>query len=330
MEIIFSIMTTRITIGHSVLASLLLLSILSYNCTDPDVAEAPQPMPISNVVIADPEFGLFEEAVALANLGNTLSGAGPFTVLIPNDDAFTASGINSATIAALTPVDAQALVNYHTITGSTSFANFPGGPNAKIITVSGDSIFVTKNANGVFVNGWKITEPDLSASNGLIHKIEHVLVPPRGNIIETAQLATGVLDSFAKAVQRAINGPGGDPTLATWLGSTTLTVFAPSNQAFSDYLSSLSLTDINNIPMATLLAVLRYHIVAGRTFSSGLLNGNLTMVTAGTTLVNLTNGISGGPTITGTGNAGNSSNIITANIVARNGVIHVIDRVLIP
>ena len=112
--------------------------------------------------------------------------------------------------------------------------------------------------------------------------------------------------------------------------STTLTVFAPNNQAFTNLLSSLSLTDINNIPMTTLLPVLRYHILAGRSFSSDLTNGNLTMTTGGTAVVNLTNGIAGGTTITGSGNSGNASNIISPNIIARNGVVHVIDRVLLP
>ena len=76
-------MTTRITTGLYVLASLFFVATLTTNCTDPDVADAPQPMSISNAVIADPDLGLFEETVAKANLGTTLSGAGPFTILFP-------------------------------------------------------------------------------------------------------------------------------------------------------------------------------------------------------------------------------------------------------
>ena len=87
---------------------------------------------------------------------------------------------------------------------------------------------------------------------------------------------------------------------------------------------------IRQIPIATLLAVLRYHVVGGRAFSSDLTNGNLTMLAGGTTAINLTNGSTGGPTITGSGNGGNKSNIVAANVVCTNGVVHVIDRVLLP
>ena len=95
-------------------------------------------------------------------------------------------------------------------------------------------------------------------------------------------------------------------------------------------LSALGLSKIDDIPVATLLAVLRYHVVAGRAFSSDLSNGNLAMLAGGNTTINLSNGTGGGPTITGNGNGGNKSNITATNIVARNGVVHLIDRVLIP
>jgi uncharacterized surface protein with fasciclin (FAS1) repeats len=82
--------------------------------------------------------------------------------------------------------------------------------------------------------------------------------------------------------------------------------------------------------VATLLAVLQYHVVGGRAFSSDLANGNLAMLANGNTTVGLTDGTNGGPTITGNGNAGAKSNIIATNIVCRNGVVHLIDRVLLP
>ncbi|MBK8141927.1 MAG: fasciclin domain-containing protein [Chitinophagaceae bacterium] len=69
-----------------------------------------------------------------------------------------------------------------------------------------------------------------------------------------------------KAVTRATTAPGGDPTLAGTLSTARLTVFAPTNAAFTQLLGALSLTDINQIPVGTLLAVLRYHVVGGRAF----------------------------------------------------------------
>ncbi len=283
---------------------------------------------IADIVVNNASYSLLEQAVVKANLAATLSGTGPFTVFAPDDAAFNASGITTATITALTPAQLQSILLYHTLGSEIPSGSVPAGPNAKVTTASGDSVFVTRNAAGVFVNGVKVQTADIDADNGVIHAIGRVLMPPSGNIVETA-VASG-LDSLVKAVLRATNGPGGDPTLANTLSTATLTVFAPTNAAFTQLLGALSLTDINQIPMATLLAVLRYHVVGGRAFSSDLANGNLSMLAGGNTTVNLTNGTTGGPTITGSGNGGNRSNITATNIVCRNGVVHLIDRVLIP
>ena len=283
---------------------------------------------ITGVVVASGDFSTLEAAVLKANLQGTLSGAGPFTVFAPDNAAFAAAGIDQAALNALTPAQVSNILLYHTLGAKVVAADVPAGPNTKVTTASGDSVFVTKNSSGVFVNGIQVTQADISASNGVIHRIGRVLTPPAGNIVQTATAAG--LDSLVKAVLRATNGPGGDPSLAGTLSSATLTVFAPTNAAFTQLLGALSLSKIDDIPMATLLAVLRYHVRGGRAFSSDLANGNLAMLAGGNTTINLTNGTGGGPTITGNGNGGNRSNITATNIVCRNGVVHLIDRVLIP
>jgi uncharacterized surface protein with fasciclin (FAS1) repeats len=290
--------------------------------------DAPVSNTITDVVVASGDFSTLETAVLKANLQGTLSGTGPYTVFAPDDAAFTASGITTATINTLTPAQVQTLLLYHTLGAKVLAADVPAGPNAKVTTASGDSVFVTKNASGVYVNGIKVSQADISADNGVIHRIGRVLNPPVGNIVETA-VASG-LDSLVKAVTRATTTSGGDPTLANTLSTAKLTVFAPTNAAFTQLLGALGLTNINNIPIATLLSVLRYHVVGGRAFSSDLVNGNLPMLAGGNSTINLTNGTGGGPTITGNGNGGNKSNITATNIVCRNGVVHLIDRVLLP
>ncbi len=283
---------------------------------------------ITDVVVNGANFSTLESAVVKASLQTTLSGAGPFTVFAPDDAAFTASGITSSVLNSLTPSQVQSILLYHTLNSKILAANVPAGPNAKVTTASGDSVFVTKNASGVFINGIQVSTADVSADNGVIHVIGRVLNPPVGNIVETA--VASKLDSLVKAVTRATTAPGGDPTLASTLSTATLTVFAPTNAAFTQLLSALSLTDINQIPVATLVAVLKYHVVSGRAFSSDLANGALPMIAGGNSTINLTNGTGGGPTILGNGNGGVKSNITGTNIVCRNGVVHLIDRVILP
>jgi len=285
---------------------------------------------ITDVVVKSSNFSVLEEAVVKANLASTLSGAGPFTVFAPDNNAFAAAGISSATVASLSPTQLSDLLLYHTIGSKILAASVPAGPNAKVTTAGGDSVFVTRNASGVYVNGIKVAVADIAADNGVIHQLSKALNKPSGNIVATAQTAGSGLDSLVKAIVRANNTPGGDPTLIATLSSATLTVFAPTNAAFTQLLGALTLTDINNIPVPTLLAVLRYHVVGGRAFSSDLANGNLGMLAGGNTTINLTNGSGGGPTIKGNSNGTNTSNITGTNIMCRNGVVHVIDRVLLP
>jgi len=285
---------------------------------------------ITDVVSNTSSFSVLKEAVVKANLASTLSGAGPFTVFAPDNAAFASAGISSSTVASLSPTQLSDLLLYHTIGSKILAASVPAGPNAKVITAGGDSVFVTRNTSGVYVNGIKVAVADIAADNGVIHQLSKALNKPSGNIVATAQAPGSGLDSLVKAIVRANNAPGGDPNLITTLSTATITVFAPTNAAFTQLLTALGTNDINNIPVSTLLAVLRYHVVGGRAFSSDLANGNLAMLAGGNTTINLTNGTGGGPTIKGNGNGSNPSNIVGTNLMCRNGVVHVIDRVLLP
>ena len=285
---------------------------------------------ITDKVVADPSLSLLEKAVVKAGLATTLSGAGPFTVFAPNDSAFSASGLGAADIDATSADDLKKILLYHTLGSKVMAAGVPAGPNAKVLTinvppVAADSIFVTKNAAGVFVNGIQVTTADVAADNGVIHVMSRVLLPPTGNIVATAQANVGGdtgLDSLVTAIVRA---DAAAPGLITLLNSNILTVFAPTNKAFRDLLTALNLSKVADIPIATLQDVLGYHVRAGRAFSSDLTAGPLAMFASGNTTVSL----SSGATIKGNGNPA-PSNIIATNIMATNGVVHLIDRVLLP
>ena len=326
-------MKTKLTFNNLFLSLFIgtLIIAATTSCSKDD-----DPVPVSNTitdkVIADASFSLLKKSVVKAGLDATLKGTGPFTVFAPDDAAFAASGISSAAIDGLTADQLKGILLYHTLASKILAADVPAGPNAKLLTVNSpaDSIFVTKNGNGVFVNGIKVTAADITVDNGVIHKLQKVLIPASGNVVETAIATSGGDNGLDSLVVAAVRADAAAPGLLTTLGSVTLTVFAPTNKAFRDLLTALSLNNISQIPINTLIAVLQYHVVPGRAFSSDLTNGNLAMLAGGTTTTNKTNGTGGGPTILGNGNGGNKSDIIATNVLARNGVVHVINRVLLP
>ena len=268
-------------------------------------------------------------AVIKGGLASKLNGTEQLTLLAPTNDAFTAAGITSAVLESLSSNDVANILYYHVIPSKILAADMPAGPNAKVLTFNGDSVFVTKNSNGVFVNGIKVAETDIIASNGVVHTLgTGVLMPAPGNILATA--AANGLDSMVKALNVAATAAGGDPSIATSIANDLLTVFVPTNAAFTALLADLALTDINQIPIATLIATLKFHAIEKRIFSSDLTNGNLTMASGGITTITLPSGTSTVTTISGFGNGTNTAKITKVNIVGRNGVIHVIDKILIP
>jgi uncharacterized surface protein with fasciclin (FAS1) repeats len=280
--------------------------------------DAPAQSTITDLVVNDANLSLLETAVVKANLATTLSGPGPFTVFAPTDAAFTASGITPAVINTLTSAQLNTILLYHTLPAEVFAANVPAGPNAKVITASGDSVFVTKNGTGVFVNGIGVTQADIDASNGVVHLMSRALLPPVGNIVQVAQADPNFTYLVAAVVRAGL--------AATLSGPGTFTVFAPTNAAFIAA-GFPTIASIEAAVPADLAKIITYHAISGRVFSSDLSNGATPATVQGGTV---TIGISGsGATVKGITNP-TVSNIIGTNVMARNGVIHVIDRVLLP
>jgi uncharacterized surface protein with fasciclin (FAS1) repeats len=281
-----------------------------------------KPNTIADIVSTNSSFTILKSAVVKANLATTLSSAGPFTVFAPDDNAFNTSGITSSVIASLSADELKSILLYHTLGSKVMAADVPAGPNAPVTTAGGETIYVTKNTKGVFVNGCKVTSADIAASNGVIHSIEHVLIPPAGNLVEVAQ-GNNNLTYLVAAVLRASEG---STNVAQVLSSDgAFTVFAPTNQAFIDAgfptIASLEEADPN-----TLAAILTYHVISARAFSSDLSDGqSLTTANGGTIKI----GIGSNATVKGNSNE-SAANITAVNIMATNGVVHVIDKVLLP
>jgi uncharacterized surface protein with fasciclin (FAS1) repeats len=278
---------------------------------------------ITAQVVSGANLTILESAVVKAGLASTLEGAGPFTVFAPTDEAFAASGITAATINSLTADQLKAILLYHVIGSKVDAANVPAGPNAKVVTAGGDSVFVTKNASGVFINGINVTQPDINASNGVIHLVSKVIMPAAGNIVQVAQANA----NFSFLVAAVVRASTGSTNVAQILSSGgPFTVFAPTNDAFIAA-GFANIAAINAADPNTLASILTYHVVPGRVFSSGLSNGaSVTTANGGAVTIGLSGSAA---SVKGKTNTA-ASNIIGTNVMARNGVIHVIDRVLLP
>jgi uncharacterized surface protein with fasciclin (FAS1) repeats len=298
------------------LLALLVPALLLTGCNDDDNNTQPQ-QNIAEVVNTNPDFSLLRAAVTKANLGTALS-SGTLTVFAPNNAAFQASGLNEAAVNGLTQAQAQAVLEYHVVNGRQTAASLPTGDNTAVTALNNGTLYVTKAGSNVSVNGARVVTADVGASNGVIHVIDKVLMPPAGNIV---QIAAGNpnFTYLVAAVQRA--------NVAQVLsGNGPFTVFAPTNQAFISTTPFQTIEQIQAADPAALAAILTYHVVSGRVFSTNLVSGNTATVQGGNVSVNLTSGVK----ITGAGNGTNASTVVTPDIVATNGVIHVIDRVLLP
>ena len=272
---------------------------------------------INGIVSTTPDFSTLNAAVTKAGLSATLSSAGPFTVFAPTNEAFTASGITSAVLGSLTADQVKNILLYHTIPSKILAAQVPAGPNAPVTAANGGILYVTNNSNGVFVNGIQVTQANVQASNGVVHVIGKVLMPPSGNIVEMAQADTSLSYLVAAVIHANLQG--------ALSGDGPLTVFAPTNNAFRAA-GFETIASINAADPATLASILTYHVIDARVFSSDLTDGEQAPTLNGQ---KVTIGLTSGATVKGNANM-SPSNIVATNIVATNGVIHVIDQVLLP
>jgi uncharacterized surface protein with fasciclin (FAS1) repeats len=262
-------------------------------------------------------FQLLSFAIARAGLANELNDPNfAYTLFAPTDEAFAAINLGTRQAINSVPVDnLKEILLYHVLVSKVLAAQVPTS-YTELTMLNGQKAYVIRSGANVFINGTPVVAADIAAKSGVIHAVNKVLLPPAGNIVEVAA-ANPNFSYLVAAVQRA--GLDGDLS-----GAGPLTVFAPTNQAFIDA-GFPTITSIQAAMPADLIPILTYHVAAGRTFSSDITNGQvITMLSGGTTTILLGNGAQ----IDGASSA--PSNIIQTDIMATNGVIHVIDRVLLP
>ena len=258
--------------------------------------------------LSNEDFSTIATAVGAAGLVDALRGDGPFTVFAPTNAAFDAlpEGALDALLAdsdALTEV-----LTYHVIEGGIFAGDLSGVVSAQ--TLAGYPVLFDLS-EGAKINGVNITVTDILARNGVIHVIDAVLLPPEGDIVETA-VAAG-FSTLAAALEAG-------ELVSALQGEGPFTVFAPTDEAFANLdegvLDALLLPENKS----QLQSILLYHVVSGQVFSGNLENGATPETLQGQTLlVDLSMGVKI-----------NDANVIAADIITKNGVIHVIDAVLLP
>jgi transforming growth factor-beta-induced protein len=298
-----------------------------------DVMVPPSIVPIVGTIVApayfNKDFTLLISAVLAADedilsvlLSNGPSNQG-LTLFAPTNDAFTAAGITTLPDGATL----SAVLKYHVIDGTVEAGDLPTTTAAavSVTTLGGDFYLTNKGGDaGVFINGnSQVIATDIAGSNGVVHVIDRTLLPPASNIVEIAQSFNP--DEFTQLVA-ALARTSGEATdlLAALSGEGAFTVFAPTDAAFEALLADLGVASVDDIPLATLTAVLQHHVIATpRVFSADLEAGS-----AGTLNGDITIDPSAGTITDGSGNDANLT--ATLDVLATNGVIHVIDKVLIP
>ena len=273
-------------------------------------------------------------ALTKANLTETLKGEGPFTVFAPTDQAFTDAGIN------LDDVDVDTLVNiltYHVVNGKVMSTDITNGMRATAL--NGGTLAFSISEGSVSVNGANVILADVPVSNGAIHVIDMVMIPPAGEIcydmethtvdvtktadtcekswipsvdIPMTAAATTIHTSLVAALEKA-------NLTATLKGEGPFTVFAPTDEAFMA--AGINLDDYDtDEEIAALADILTYHVVSGKVKSSDLTDGMEATALSGGTLK-----FTVGDTV-----SVNDAVVTIADVPVSNGVIHVINKVLIP
>ncbi len=270
-----------------------------------------QPGTIVDIAVADERFETLVAALQAAELVETLQGDGPFTVFAPTDDAFAA--LPEGTVEALLE-DIPALTDillYHVVAGDVRAADVVTLESA--VTVQGESVSITVEGDNVRINDSLVIIADIVAENGVIHVIDTVLLPPQapGSIVDIA-LQDDRFETLVAALQAA-------ELVETLQGDGPFTVFAPTDDAFAALPEGTVEALLEDIPALT--DILLYHVVAGDVRAADVVTLESAVTVQGEAV---------SITVEGDNVRINDSLVIIADIVASNGVIHVIDAVLLP
>ena len=305
-----------------ILAGLAATAVITGCGSSDDPAPVAVSLDIVELAQATPDLSFLVEAVVSAELVDTLKGAGPFTVFAPTNAAFAALltelGLSKAQLLADKAL-LKTVLTYHVLPAKVERAQVPRGK--AVSTVQGSILKVEASGTDLTITDGRnrsarILATDIQAKNGVIHTINRVILPANKNIVETAQ----ALPQFSVLVE-AVLAANLQGTLS---GAGPFTVFAPTNDAFTALLAELNISKAALLADTALLTkVLTYHVLAGRVLKADVpVNTPITTVQGGT--------ISVSSTFVLADQRGRNSNITATDVLTSNGVIHVIDKVILP
>ncbi|TXI64410.1 MAG: fasciclin domain-containing protein [Flavobacterium sp.] len=297
------------------LTLLVVSSTLMFSCSDDD--SAPQNNSITDIASGNPNFSILVDALSRADLAETLDQAGSYTVFAPTNDAFLdfldANGFESLDDVPL-PTLTQVLLN-HVVSGTNLSTGLTTG-YVKTLAKGGASSTNTlsmfiNTESGVRLNGVSsVTTADITANNGVIHVVDAVIGLPTIVTHATANPNFSTLASLLtqQELVGTLNGTASSP----------FTVFAPLNSAFD----TATLNLYSGLTSTQKTAVLTYHVVAGaNVLSNAIPSGPITTFETGTFTIS-------GTVITDEQNR--TTNIVATDVQASNGVIHAVNKVLLP
>jgi len=304
----------------SALALATMVMISSCNKDDEPTPEDPIETPQSIVEIAtsNDDFSILVDALVKADLVTALQGDGPFTVFAPTNQAFEnlftklgVNGIEDLSAEALSPI-----LLYHVVgadaKSSSLTTSYVETLNASAPNNSNVSLFVEVDG-GVMLNGASnVSTADVEASNGVIHIIDEVLLPP--TVVDFA-ISNPNFSILVEAVSKA-------GLVDALSAEGPFTVFAPTNEAFEALFAELNVSGVADLTAEALTPILLYHVVSGNVTSSMVSTGMVPTLNEDASIDIMAS--EAGVKIN------ESTNVIAVDVQGTNGVIHVIDKVLLP
>ncbi|MGH1383975.1 fasciclin domain-containing protein [Kordia sp.] len=298
------------------------------SCSDDDNNVVAPSNTIADFVAANADFSSLGAALDRAGLTSVLAGTTDYTVFAPNNAAFDAflTANDFASLEAV-PVDVltQVLLN-HVVSGVNTSSDLTTGYIKTLAieatTESTLSMYVN-TSSGVVLNGAStVITANVSVDNGVIHAVNTVIDLPTVVTFATADATFG---SLVSALTRETSFTY-VATLSTKSSPAPFTVFAPTDAAFTDLVAELDGVDsLADIPTATLEATLNTHVVTEANVLASTLTDGMMISTLGDSF---TINTSGGASFTDLNNR--TGNIIVTDVQAVNGVIHAVDKVILP